>query len=98
VSVSDDAGKLALFAIESLANVLEKFEDNTALDGVVRTPLKFISQFDSILSVWGLFTSLESFDDFKPDEFFTLAIAVVDFGGTISIDYTCNDRFSIIFT
>ncbi|CBY40465.1 unnamed protein product, partial [Oikopleura dioica] len=80
VSVSDDAGKLALFAIESLANVLEKFEDNTALDGVARTPLKFISQFDSILSVWGLFTSLESFDDFKPDEFFTLAIAVVDFG------------------
>ncbi|CBY41613.1 unnamed protein product, partial [Oikopleura dioica] len=91
VSVSDNAGKLALFAIESLANILEKFEDNTALDGVARTPLKFISQFDSILSVWGLFTSLESLDDLKQDEFITLAIAVVDFGASFLIDENIED-------
>ena len=72
-----------MFTIESLANFLEKFDENTALDGIAQTPINFISQFDSIISVWQVFTSLESFEDLTSDEFITLAIAVVDFGGEI---------------
>lgn len=86
-----------MFAIESLANFLEKFEENTALDGIAQTPIKLISQFDSILSVWQVFTSLESFDDLTPGEFITLAIAVVDFGGkTSKFDIASNVSASFL--
>ena len=83
MSLSENAGALGLFAIESLGNFLQKVEDNPALDGIAQTPIRFISQSDSIISIWRLFTSLESLDNLKTDDFMTLAIAAVDLGGMI---------------
>ena len=81
MTLQDDGGALALFAIESLANFLEKMEDNPALDEIAQSPIKFISQSDSIISIWQVFASIESADQLQTEDLITIAIAVVDFGG-----------------
>lgn len=84
LNLQDDGGALALFAIEALANFLEKMEDNPALDEIALSPIKFISQSDSIISIWRVFASIESPDQLQTEDLITIAIAVVDFGGDFS--------------
>ena len=97
LNLQDDGGALALFAIEALANFLEKMEDNPALDEIALSPIKFISQSDSIISIWRVFASIESPEQLQTEDFITIAIAVVDFGGDFSLKNNENTMFVASF-